>query len=263
MDDTKKSEQYQYTNNKEFSTIKIDQALEVEDTVREMNIANESPDEEVSKKKDLRTIGIMVAVLIGIIFFSLGGIKLSGHFTAADVIDVDYLHKENWEGNLDEDRGYVYDGYSFVFVDGLWWTEMAKGNEHLKVPLHFGPNHVSEIERKGELDAAFNSGEVIYIAINPTTANKYYTLALSELNFNIAKGISRRPMAVCTEENAICEDREILSCNNTKGKPVVELAYGGEGKIEMDGTCILISGEEYDLVKAVDRLLLIWYGVMS
>ena len=93
--------------------------------------------------------------------------------------------------------------------------------------------------------------------------DKYYTLALSELSFNIVKGLNRSISGTCTKENNICDNRTIVSCNNSQGLPVIELALANETGIELLGNCLKISGQEYDLVKAVDRLLYQWYGVMK
>ncbi len=81
------------------------------------------------------------------------------------------------------------------------------------------------------------------------------------MSFNIAKGLDRRPVAACTKEDPACTDRPILGCNNTQGKPIVEMALG-EDKISLSDNCLKVSGTDYGIVKAADRLLLQWYGIM-
>jgi hypothetical protein len=103
----------------------------------------------------------------------------------------------------------------------------------------------------------------VYLAIDPEVVDKYYTLAISELSFNVVKGINRVPVGSCTKDNPACDNRTIVSCDNTQGKPVIELALSDKAEVKMEGTCIKISGREYELVKAVDRVLLKWYGVMQ
>ncbi len=228
------------------------------------------PEEDSTPVTDTKTILIAVGIIIGIFAFSIVGFKLYEKYAGgAEVINVDDLHKENLNGNLNEKEGYMYNGYSFVYVDGLWWTEVNRFGTLLKIPLHFGAKEVESIPVTGTLDAAFNKGEFVYIAINPETTNKYYTLGLSELNFNIIKGIDRSIEAACTENNSICDNRTIISCEKTLGKPVVELVLtnhtdsANSGKIEFKGSCIRISGQDYELVKAVDKVLLRWYGIMK
>lgn len=242
--------------------IKIEKALETEIRNKERAELGKALAESEGKTEG-KHILIILAVLIGVMFFSLGGFKAYEYFTGAEIINVDDLHQENLEGELDEKEGYLYNGFSFVYADGLWWTEMRKGEVLLKVPLHFGPKEVDGVGVEGGLNEDFNKEDEVYMAIDPEFGNKYYTLALSELNFNVLKGIERKPVAACSKNNSICEDREILNCNETKGKAVIELRYGGESKITLLGTCILISGEDYGLVKAADRLIWQWYGVMG
>lgn len=242
--------------------IKIGKALEEEESRGEGGWEKRGGEEEKGGG-DGKKIGILLLVLAGVMLLSIGGFKAYDYFTGAEIIDVDYLHKENLEGDLEPERGYMYRSYSFVFIDGLWWTEVYQGGVKVIPRLHFGPREVEEVKVGGRLSSSFNEGEVVYIAIDPELANKYYTLALSELNFNVVKGIKRQPVAACTKENSICEGREILSCENSQGKPVIELKYGGEEKIELKGNCILVSGEDYGMVKAADRLIWQWYGVMG
>ena len=224
----------------------------------------ESLEEDSSSPGDGKKILIAVIMIIGVFAFSFGGFKVYDYFTSADVINIDDLHDQNLEGDLDEEEGYMYNGYSFIKVDGLWWTEVLLGNRLVKIPLHFGPKEVEEIEINGNLDPLFNLGDTVHVAIDPTVRDKYYTLALSELSFNIAKGLDRIPEGSCTEENWACDNRTIVSCeNNPQNKPVIELNLDEETSIELIGSCIKISGSEYGIVKAVNRLLYQWYDVMD
>ena len=219
---------------------------------------------------DGKAILIMVAALVGIFLISFAGFQAYNHFTSAEVLNIDELHEENLEGELDSEEAYTYNGFSFVEADGLWWTEIlvTYGEEKtlIKTPLHFGPRDLTDVIISGEFDSEkFNNGVDVYIPINPDVRNKYYSLALSELNFNIVKGIDRRPIGSCTKESYICEEREIISCeNNPDELPVIELVLDleQESSIEYQGSCIKIIGNGYGIVKAVDRILLSWYGVI-
>ena len=55
----------------------------------------------------------------------------------------------------------------------------------------------------------------------------------------------------------------MLNCKNPQGKPVIELKWANKTKITSQGTCILVEGKDYGIVKAVDRLVLQWYGIMK
>ena len=233
--------------------------------------------QDFSPEKHLPSMGKNVAILLlilaGIFLLSFGGFTVYSKITGAHTVDINDLHQQNLNGDLEEKEGYIYNGYSFVFADGLWWTEMNKFDTLLKIPLHFGPREVESIVPKGTLDQKFNEGDEMYIAIDPDVADKYYTLAISELSFNVVKGLDRTPVGSCTKENWACENRTIINCENTgsktnseisstSGKDVIELALGNETSIQVQGTCIKVTGKGFDLVKAVDRLLYQWYGVI-
>lgn len=243
--------------------IKIGQALEKR-MEREERGEIEKALQKGDDKKEGKNILIMVGILIAVLLFSVGGFRVYDHLTGAGPVNIDELHLKNVEGELDPEEGYIYGQYSFIFTDGLWWTDIKQEDRWLKVRLHFGPREVSEVKVEGSLDERFNGGNEVYMAIDPEFGNKYLTLALSEINLNVVQGIRRKPVAVCTRDNeTVCEGRDILNCENTKGKPVIELRYGGEPKITLKGTCILVSGEDYELVKAADRLIWQWYKVME
>ena len=230
-------------------------------------------EKEKPAKKELEDPGIVTdkssvilftVIVIGFFVLAIGGFAAYNHFTGQSVVSIDELHTENFAGELDEEEGYVYNGYSFVKADGLWWTELNKFGTLLKVPLHFGPKELEDLKITGSIDPIFNEIENLYIAIDPEVRDKYYTLAISELSFNAAKGMDRIPVGSCTKENLACENRTIVNCeNNPERLPVIELAIAPEDKIEIiDGMCIKVSGSEYGLTKGVNRLLYQWYGIM-
>ncbi len=243
--------------------IKIGAALEKKiEREEKVNLNDALKIDDNSKNRDGRNIILMIVIMVGIFVFFMGGFKVYDYFTGANVVSLDYLHQKNSEGKLDESRGYMYNGYSFVYNDNIWWTEIQKNNILTKIPLHFGPKNLTDVKVMGMLNPDFNKGELVYVAIDPEFANKYYTLALSEINFNIVKGILRKPEAVCTKNNTICDDRKILNCDNTEGKPVIELRNAEKSEVTFKGTCILVSGNETGIVQAANRLVLKWYGIM-
>ena len=215
----------------------------------------------LADSKGLLWMVLGIAALFLLIF---GGLAIYNHFTNK-VVSIDELHQQNLAGKLKPEQGYMYNGYSFVKADGLWWTELNKFGTTLKVPLHFGPKELESILVQGNLDSRFNEGDQLYITINPNITNKYYSLAVSELSFNVVKGLDRTPVGSCTQANWACENRTILSCEqNPAHQPIVELDFQGDPGIEIKGSCIKLTGDtEFEIVKSVERLLYQWYGVMT
>lgn len=247
--------------------VKIAKAVEREFDQEEQAAVHKLAEEDlhaVTVAGDSKNILIMIGVIVGIFVLTLGSFKLYNQFTGAGVIVIDDLHQKNLEGELDAEEGYIYNGYSIVKADGLWWTEIDISSRLIKIPLHFGPKEVEEILITGKLSSQFDKGATVYIAIDPeVNYNKYYTLALMEMNNNILQGVNRNLEAACTKENIICENRTIINCNTAGGKPVIELAVSESSEIEFSGSCIKISGDGEALVKAVDRMLYTWYGIMD
>ena len=219
-------------------------------------------EEKIDTKEDSKNLFLTIAVLFGIFILIFGGVTWYMSFSD-DPLTLDGMHQKNYQGDLDESQGYVYNGFSFVYAEGLWWTDVQVVGKIVRIPLHFGPKELEYIEIEGNVDAEFNKGGEIYVAIDPLTINKFYTLGISELSFNMVKGIGREPVGSCTKEHPACDNRTIVSCENNPGKPVVELAIDTGTKIEVSDMCIKVSGQDMEFVKAVDRLLYKWYGVMD
>ena len=238
---------------KENPDIAIDTALPLEENM-----------EALHAKNDSKSLLILAGIVIGIFVLLFAGFRVYNSLTSASVVSIDDLHQQNLAGELDEDyEGYIYNGYSFVKVDGLWWTEMNKFGTLYKAPLHFAPRELENLIIGGTLDDTFNQGDEVYVTIDPTVQDKYYTLAVSELSFNIVQGMDRTPIGSCTEEDEACDNRTIISCETANGKPTIELGVGPEPEITLQGSCIKIRGTEYGIVKAVDRLLYQWFGIMD
>ena len=267
--------------------IQISAAVEAEEA-QEMNSAlNSGVQAEVAAEQadspqdfDKKTLGIAVVALLALFVIGVGGYNamdfvgdaVTGAATTSFVdLDLEHLHADNRAGQLEPEIGYLYNEFSFVWYDELWWTEVVVHYTEpptlLVVPLHYGPRDVEDIEITGELDAAFNEGPDVYVTIDPTVVDKHYSLALSELSFNIVKGIGRKPLGSCSAEDPACTGREIISCeNNPNNYPVVELIYDEsleKGTVEYEGMCMIVSGSGEEVVRAADRLLLNWYQIMQ
>ena len=178
------------------------------------------------------------------------------------VVTVSGLQGENLNGSLSEEEGYLYNGFSFVLFDGLWYTTVSRGNTDYQIPLHFGPRDLQNVTMNGSLSDAFNEGTDIYIAVDPLDSGQdFIALAASELAQNMATAIKRRPVGACLQnETSMCASRPIRTCGSTE-HALIELRQEAGPSVEFHGTCMILRGERYDLVKAVDRLLLAWYGV--
>lgn len=240
----------------------LDEDVKKENQEQFRDLADEEASSNFGVKEDSRSIVVMVLAIVGIFVLALGGFKIYGSLTSAGVVDIDQMHQDNLDGKLDEE-GYVYNGFSFVKVDGLWWTEVNRLGTLVKVPLHFGPKELEDIEMTGELSSDFNKGNDVYISIDPAAVGGHYVIAMREISANVGQGINRNSVGACTKEHEGCEDRKILNCENTQGLPVIELEVSEEQSIELSGTCITVKGTGYGIIKAANRLLYQWYDIME
>jgi len=218
----------------------------------------EQEDDKSSSKKLLILIGIVIAAFVIII----GSFYVFKHFSGpTGATTLDDMHQMNVERE-ESDKNYVYNGFSFVFLDGLWYTQVQRGNVTWNIPLHFGPKDLEEVEIKGKINDSFKKDE-IYITFDPTEKPLgFVALASAELSLNLAKGIGVIPIAACLNNKSdACEGRSIIDCES--GEATIYIKQDNETKVILDDNCVIIQGQEYGLIKATDRFLLQWYRIMK
>ena len=226
------------------------------------NIKEIKPEELKEKKISDWGLIIAVAAIILIIAIIIG----FNFFKKETPKTIDELHSLNLNGKLKEEEGYVYNGYSFVFANGLWYTQVQNmaGTSLFDIPLHYGPKAVEDVSIEGEFNSTpFNSERGIYITFDPLGQNlNYVALAVGEFDQNIIKAFNKIPVAACDKnETKACGTRPIITCDNTN-KPVLYLQQEPEAKVIFEDNCMIVQGQGPEIVRAVDRLLLKLYGIM-
>lgn len=221
--------------------------------------------EEIEKEKKISdwvliiSIAVIIIILVFIISFKL--------ISKEQPKTIDDLHSLNLNGKLKPDQGYTYNGYSFVFANGLWYTQVqtVAGTTLFNIPLHYGPKDLEDIPIEGELNTTlFDSQRGIYITFDPLGQNlNYVALAVGEFDQNMIKAFNKIPIAACDKnETKACATRPIITCDNTN-KPVLYLQQKPETKVIYDNNCIIVQGIGPEIVKATNRLLLKLYGIMA
>ena len=157
----------------------------------------------------------------------------------------------------------IYNNFEFTKVGGLWFTKWQKGNELFQVPLRFNPLEVDDVEITGKLAADFSSPG-LFITFDPTSQEEYAhtALAASEISSNLATVFDVHPQPACTKEHESCTNFSIVTCESDD-KAVIFLNETGEAAIIMKGNCITLQGKDFELLKATDRLIYQWYGIMK
>ncbi len=222
----------------------------------------EKKKEKVSDRILVISIGIIIfIILICVISFKILKDKEETSKT------IDELHSLNLKGKLKPEQGYIYRGYSFVFANDLWYTQVQteSGKYIFNIPLHYAPGELETVPVEGKLNySLFNSEEKIYITFDPLGNDlQYVALAVGEFDQNIIQTFGKLPIGACDKnETDACATRPIIVCNNTN-MPVLYVQQKQETKVVYDDNCIIVQGEGMELIKAVDRLLLKLYKVMD
>lgn len=208
-----------------------------------MEDADEKLIDEPAKHSDRHISLIMIVTFTVLIIFTL--LMYKQFFSPIDTVDK-----------------YTFNNFEFTKKSGLWVTEIQVSNTLITIPLHYGPRETSNVEIIGSFDEIFNS-DSIYITFDPTTENaSIIALAAAELSLNLVQGINRNLIAACTvNETEACYTRPIINCDNTQD-PVIVIKKDKTAAVEFDGNCIRIKGEGQDLIKSVDKLLLLWYEII-
>ncbi len=161
----------------------------------------------------------------------------------------------------------TYNNFEFTNIGGMWFFEWQDDEKLFTVPLRFNPFEVEDIKTQGRLNSSFNR-ETVYITFDPDSKDMtYLALGATELAVNMARAINVKPVAACTKNSSngtefdFCIDRPILSCET--GKSVIYLKTSEEPRILVKGECIVLEGKGFELLRAIDRLLYQWYGIME
>lgn len=215
--------------------------------------------EDDNKANKLLFIAIAIVIGLFALFFTVRFFYDPG----PEAVTLDEMHRLNLAGESGG-QNYAHNGFSFVYFDNLWYTQVLAGGDLIDIPLHFGPKDLREIDISGIVNKSFQKKEV-YISFDPTDEPlKYVALSSAELSLNLAKGIGVVPIAACSvNETSACSDRPIVTCEDPDKAVIMLDQTNSTGTVELDGNCASISGEGWELVKATDRFLLQWYRVMK
>ena len=222
----------------------------------------DAPEPEEKPRFSKQTNFFLAIGVIALTFIILFAIQL---FNRPELLTPDEMHAKNLAGELDPEEGYVYNGFSFVWYDKLWFTQLHKpGTANLyNTQLHFGPNDLGAVTL-GDGIEEFTVVPNTYVTFDPTAVPlTYVALAAGELSLNLAVVLNITPVPACTKnETAACAKLPIINCEEDNTHPIIFLTQGERTEVVRRGNCLTISGKEMELVKALDRVLLLWMEIM-
>jgi hypothetical protein len=231
------------------------------------NALEEEEKDEKEDGKNTRILLIIMAVAFLAFVVPVIIMKLTAAH-AARPLTIDELHQKNVQGDLDSAQGYVYNGFSFINFAGIWHSQVQKGNTLYDITFNYDPKSVENITVEGQLSERFNPAEsennTIYITFDPYAQGiKYIAVANAGLSLSLAKGFQYSLVAGCTRnESGICRQKGVITCDD-KTKPVIYFSETAETKVILSDNCVIIQGYGPEIVRAKDRLLMRWYGIMQ
>jgi hypothetical protein len=223
----------------------------------------ESKAHKEDSAEDTKKLLYLVGGVVLVFALIVGAALLAKVYYKQEVLTVDDLHKLNIEGKLPPEQGYMYNGFSFIYQNGLWLSQLKRDGKDYDINLHYGPKDLEQIPMRG--NGILNQSE-IFISFDLSTGSAekgYLALAGAELGANLAKGLDIRPIAACVNNDSYaCFNRSIVNCRN-KDKNVIVIEESNFTEVKFDGGCVTIKGREKELIKAVDRFLYYWYKIMG
>ncbi|MBI2548535.1 hypothetical protein HYW21_04250 [Candidatus Woesearchaeota archaeon] len=164
----------------------------------------------------------------------------------------------------------TYNGVTFTSIDNLWFTSLPLKNSTrvARVSFHYSPEELEEVPVEGNPNAwlatvfTYYNGSS-YITFDPLGSNLgHVALTNGEFTVNMLKISDLKLYPACTQEAKGCESVPIITCETTVD-PVIYVKEHPTPKVLMNGSCLIIQGTGYDLVRAADRLMYYWIGVMD
>jgi hypothetical protein len=157
---------------------------------------------------------------------------------------------------------YTYNGFKFVKIAGLWNTQWQNGNNLFNIHLRYGPRESENVPYFVENPAHVKNDSLTYITFDPGENKGYVALASAEISLNLVRTFNTTPIAACSKnETSPCYTRPIITCSNTEDR-VIYIKEDPETKITVDRNCLIIQGLGEDLVRAADKVIWIWYGII-
>jgi hypothetical protein len=213
-------------------------------------------------KKDTRNLlyVIGVVVLIVVIFIAVFVLYKPG----PQVVTIDDLHAANLAGELPPEVGYLYNGFSFIKYENLWYSQLARNTTVYDVSFNYDPKSVEDIPVEGKLVRDFVKDKRIYITFDPTGDYlSYVGVANFGLSRSLAWAFGYNMTAGCTKNvTSACQKAGVVLCGDPD-KAVIYFKETNETKVILDDTCVTVQGMGPEIVRAKDRLLLRWYGMMD
>ncbi len=193
----------------------------------------------------------------GLIFFSILIILLVGAFLFGQ-----WIKEKNTP--LIEKR--TYNNFIFTKQADTWTTTWQNNNKAYLIQLRNYPEEVELVPMTGDINLSLFNKKNISITFDPEKLEnyKYVALTAGELGLNLNRAMGRTTEFTCTTNQTsvdLCKTLAPVTCAS-EDRAVIMLEPTGPAEITLKNNCIILSGADNELLRATDKLLYIWYGIM-
>ena len=162
---------------------------------------------------------------------------------------------------------FTYNNFEFIKKMDVWTSLWQNKGQLYELSFRFSPKDVEDIDIIGDLNLSLFNQKEIFISFDPNLDEnyKYVALASGELGLNLKRAMNRDPIFACTTQNTSsegCAKQPAVSCD-TPDRPVILLDPKSNTKVVFNNSCIILGGEDLELVRSVDKMLYVWYGIMQ
>ena len=163
---------------------------------------------------------------------------------------------------------YTYNMFKFQKLpDGTWYTESQEGQNLLQIRLRYGARDLENISVYGKI-TDFRKYNTVYVVFDPTA--EYFanlSMASSEIQTKFRQHYGMTLLGGWTKPSPKYPNVtvDIVTCASKKDNDsvgVVFLNQKSPPQVIIDGNCATIQGEGSDIVRAADRFMLGYYGIM-
>jgi hypothetical protein len=229
-------------------------------------IKTEKPKKAVRKRKEeaeKKTINpniIVVVFIVGIVVI-IGAIVGFRYFKKAPT------EQEIIQKNLSSESFYSYNGYVFTKKENFWTTTVKVGLQPYDLILYYGPRDLEDIHIVYKLNNFSNlltNYKRVLITFDPDSQGlQYIGVSGATLTKALVKVFDVNPVSACTKNVTACDKKPIISACNDTQYPLIIIKNQEPTSVVYEGNCLILQGKNNDLIRATDKALLGWYGVLK
>ena len=161
---------------------------------------------------------------------------------------------------------YRYNNFDFAKKDGIWYTEIQEGGKPYIIAFKYGPLGLEnlKIEYKENLFPALTTPlSRVYLTFDhDTTQASYIATAAINMISNMKTVWSLKPARACLVNSTSCKGAPVVTCKSSPDNAVIQFIESNTTKVLYEGNCLTIEAEGNDFIRAADKVILDWYGIV-